>query len=88
MTSSPHSVRWPRRWPLALLALPAGVATWSGWVGLGEMTGFGPVKLLPGIADDWEINSAVTLPIGVEAYAAFALSAWLTSGVEEREDSH
>ncbi|MBB4941899.1 hypothetical protein FHR32_006285 [Streptosporangium album] len=52
------------------------------------MTGFGPVKLLPGIADDWEINSAVTLPIGVEAYAAFALSAWLTSGVEEREDSH
>ncbi|MGW3369739.1 hypothetical protein ACWDOR_43205 [Streptosporangium canum] len=43
------------------------------------MTGFGPVKLLPGIADDWTINSAVTLPIGVEAYAAFALSAWLTS---------
>ncbi|MBG0819115.1 hypothetical protein [Planomonospora sp. ID82291] len=80
MTSSDRtSVRWPRRWPLALLALPAGVATWSGWVGLGEMTGFGPVKLLPGIADDFEINSAVTLPIGVEAYAAFALSAWLTS---------
>ncbi|MEU9837318.1 hypothetical protein AB0D67_37775 [Streptosporangium sp. NPDC048047] len=79
MISNPASVRWPRRWPLALLALPAGVATWSGWVGLGKMTGFGPVQLLPGIADDIEINSAVTLPIGVEAYAAFALAAWLTS---------
>ncbi|MEV7809031.1 hypothetical protein AB0O28_39370 [Microbispora sp. NPDC088329] len=73
------SPRWPRRWPLAFLALPAGVATWSGWVGLGEMTGFGPVKPLPGIADELTINSAVTLPIGVEAYAAFALSAYLTS---------
>ncbi|WP_067491736.1 hypothetical protein [Actinomadura hibisca] len=70
--------RWPRRWPLVLLALPAGVATWSGWVGLGELTGFGPVKPLPGIADV-TINSAITLPIGVEAYAALAMSAWLTS---------
>src|SRR5690606_3939731 len=72
-------VRWPRRWPLVLLALPAGVATWSGWVGLGELTGFGPVKPLPGIADSLTINSAITLPIGVEAYAALAMSAWLTS---------
>ncbi len=68
----------PRRWPLILLALPAAVATWSGWVGLGEKTGFGVVKPLPGIAD-FTINTAVCLPIGVEAYAAFALSAWLTS---------
>lgn len=67
-----------RRWPLLLLALPAAVATWSGWVGLGEKTGFGVVKPLPGISDI-EINTAICLPIGVEAYAAFALSAWLSS---------
>ena len=71
------TVRGASRWPLLLLALPAGVATWSGWVGLGEMTGFGPVQPLPGIAD-WEINTAITLPIGVEAYAAYALRAWLS----------
>ncbi|MET8142661.1 hypothetical protein ABZU32_20335 [Sphaerisporangium sp. NPDC005288] len=67
-----------RRWPLLLLALPAGVATWSGWVGLGELTGFGPVKPLPGISE-FTINTAVTLPIGVEAYAAYALHAWLSA---------
>jgi hypothetical protein len=64
-----------------LLALPAFVAIWGGWVGLGEMTGFGEINLLPGIvADDgWAtINSAITLPIGVEAYAAYALRAWLS----------
>ncbi len=67
-------------WPLALLAAPAGVAIWGGWVGLGELTGFGEVNLLPGIVaeDGWAtINSAITLPIGVEAYAAYALRAWL-----------
>lgn len=68
----------PRRWPLILLALPAGVATWSGWVGLGEKTGFGVVKPLPGIFDAFEINTAITLPIGVETYAAYALGTWLT----------
>lgn len=71
--------RWPRRWPVIVISLPAAVATWSGWVGLGEMTGFGKVKLLPGIWDAVQLNTAVTLPIGVEAYAAFALSAALTS---------
>ena len=39
------------RWPLFLIAAPAAVAVWSGWVGLGEMCGFGPVDLLPGIGD-------------------------------------
>jgi hypothetical protein len=66
------------RWTLVLLALPAFVAIWSGWVGLGMLTGFGPVHLLPGIADGFVFNSAITLPIGVEAYAAFALRVWLT----------
>ncbi|MGW4475957.1 hypothetical protein ACWENQ_40345 [Nonomuraea sp. NPDC004354] len=65
---------------LVLLALPAAVATWSGWVGLGEKTGFGMVTPLPGIADGFQINTAITLPIGVETYAAYALGAWLKAG--------
>ena len=69
---------WPRRWPLMLLAIPAGVATWSGWVGLGAYAGFGVVHPLPGIWDAATLNSAITLPVGVEAYAAYALHAWLT----------
>ena len=36
-------------WPLLLIAAPAAVAIWSGWVGLGSMCGFGPVNLLPGV---------------------------------------
>jgi len=72
-----------RRWQvlsLVLLSLPAFVAIWGGWVGLGRMTGFGDVELLPGIVDGWVIDSAITLPIGVEAYAAFALRVWLSPG--------
>jgi hypothetical protein len=68
----------PRSWPVLLLALPAFVAIWGGWVGLGEMTGFGPVNLLPGIGSGLTINTAITLPIGVEAYAAYALRVWLS----------
>ena len=60
-------------WPLVLLALPAFAAIWSGWVGLGELAGFGPIRPLPGIADGFTINTAITLPIGVETYAAYAL---------------
>src|SRR4051795_9353602 len=71
----------PRSWPVLLLALPAFVAVWSGWVGLGELTGFGVVHPLPGIADGFTINSAITLPIGVETYAAFALRVWLSGQV-------
>jgi hypothetical protein len=70
-----------RTWPVLLLALPAFVAVWSGWVGLGELTGFGVVHPLPGIADGFTINSAITLPIGVETYAAFALRVWLSGQV-------
>lgn len=65
-------------WPVWLVALGAFVSIWSGWVGLGEMTGFGVVHPLPGIADGFKINTAITLPIGVEAYAAFALRVWLS----------
>jgi hypothetical protein len=67
-----------RSWPLLLLALPAFVAIWGGWVGLGRLTGFGPIELLPGIWDGLSINSAITLPIGVETYAAFAMRVWLS----------
>ncbi|MEU4291054.1 ABC transporter permease [Kribbella sp. NPDC026596] len=73
-----------RSWPVLLLALPAFVAVWSGWVGLGELTGFGVVHPLPGIADGFTINSAITLPIGVETYAAFALRVWLSGRVPAR----
>jgi hypothetical protein len=71
--------RRPRvpRWPLLIIALGAFVSIWGGWVGLGELAGFGPVRLLPGIADSFVINSAITLPLGVEAYAAFAMWTWL-----------
>jgi DNA-binding transcriptional ArsR family regulator len=68
------------RWPLILIALPAAVAVWSGWVGLGTLCGFGVVRPLPGIADGFTINTAITLPVGVEAYGAYALGAWLAPG--------
>ena len=71
------------RWPLFLIAAPAAAAVWSGWVGLGGMCGFGIVHPLPGIADGFTLNTAITLPIGVEAYGAYALRAWLTPGTSE-----
>ena len=72
------------RWPLLLLAAPAFVAVWSGWVGLGSLAGFGMVHPLPGIADQFSINSAITLPVGVETYAAYALRAWLSGPAQAR----
>jgi hypothetical protein len=71
--------RTVRPWPLLVLALPAAVAVWSGWVGIGQMTGFGQVHPLPGLWDSLHLNTAITLPVGVEAYAAYALRAWLTT---------
>ncbi|WBC12968.1 ABC transporter permease [Micromonospora sp. WMMA1998] len=71
-------------WPVVLLALPAFVAIWSGWVGLGGLTGFGVVHPLPGIWDSFSINSAITLPIGVETYGAYALYVWLSGRMPER----
>jgi hypothetical protein len=43
-------------------------------VGLGTLTGFGVVHPLPGIWDGATLNTAITLPIGVEAYAVYALA--------------
>ncbi|MEV4762526.1 ABC transporter permease [Micromonospora chokoriensis] len=77
----PAPVRSAVVWPVVLLALPAFVAIWSGWVGLGGLTGFGIVHPLPGIWDSFSINSAITLPIGVETYGAYALYVWLSGRV-------
>ena len=77
-TGSDHG-RSIRSWPLLVLALPATVAVWSGWVGIGQMTGFGQVHPLPGIWGSFHLDTTVTLPVGVEAYAAYALRAWLSA---------
>jgi len=73
-----------RSWPLLIIAAPAFVAVWSGWVGLGGMTGFGIIHPLPGIADRVQLNTAITLPIGVEVYAAYAIHVLLAPGVSAR----
>jgi hypothetical protein len=70
-----------RSWPLLVLAVPAAAAeVWSGWVGIAQKTGFGMVPLLPGIWSSLHLDTAVTLPVGVECYAAYALRAWLAGG--------
>lgn len=79
MTAMTSTRSFPR-WPLVLIASPAAVAVWSGWVGLGSLCGFGIVHPLPGIADGFQLNTAITLPVGVEAYGAYALGAWVTPG--------
>jgi len=48
------------------------------------LCGFGVVHPLPGIWDAFRLNTAITLPIGVEAYGAYALGAWLTPGAPGR----
>jgi hypothetical protein len=75
-----------RSWPLLVLAVPAAAEVWSGWVGIAQKTGFGTVPLLPGIWSSLHLDTAVTLPVGVECYAAYALRAWLATGraVSER----
>jgi hypothetical protein len=82
--TAPQASAAPRSWPVWLLAAPAFVAIWAGWVGLGQLTGFGMVHPLPGIWDSLELNSAITLPIGVETYAAFALRVWLSGSTGDR----
>jgi hypothetical protein len=72
------------RWPLYLIGSPAAVAVWTGWVGLGGLCGFGVIHPLPGIADGFHLNTAITLPVGVEAYGAYALGAWLTPGTPDK----
>lgn len=79
----PEARRAVVAWPVLLLALPAFVAIWSGWVDLGRLTGFGVVHPLPGIADEVALNTAITLPVGLETYAAYALYVWLSGAVPD-----
>jgi hypothetical protein len=76
--AAPAAPRRPVVWPVLLLAAPAFVAIWAGWVELGKLTGFGKATLLPGIADGVTLDIAITLPIGMETYAAYALWVWLS----------
>jgi len=71
-------------WPLLVIASPAAAAIWSGWVALGQLCGFGLISPLPGIAGGFRLDTAITLPVGVEAYGAYALGAWLAPGTPER----
>ncbi len=78
---SPSAIRPDRTlrsWPLLVLAALAAAEVWSGWVGIAQKTGFGLVSPLPGICPSLHLDTAITLPVGVEAYAAYALRAWLT----------
>jgi DNA-binding CsgD family transcriptional regulator len=68
-----------RSLPVVLLSLPAGVAIWSGWVALGTLCGFGKVQPLPGVLDGFWIDTRITLPVGMETYAAYALRVWITT---------
>jgi hypothetical protein len=79
---SPVAVRprTMRSWPLLVLAAPAAAEVWSGWVGIAQKTGFGLVSPLPGIWPSLHLDTTITLPVGVEAYAAYALRAWLATG--------
>jgi hypothetical protein len=73
-----------RKLPVLLIAAPAAVAIWSGWIGLGQKCGFGLVHPLPGIWPSLKLDTSITLPVGVEAYGATALGAWLReSGVPD-----
>jgi len=71
--------RTVRSWPLLVLAAPAAAEVWSGWVGIARKTGFGLVSPLPGIWPSLHLDTSITLPVGVEAYAAYALRAWLAT---------
>jgi hypothetical protein len=77
---SPTNTRLPKPWPLVIIGLAAAVAVWGGWVRLGELTGFGPINLLPGIGRGFTLNTAVVLPLSVEFYSAYALRVLLASG--------
>ena len=48
-------------------------------VGIAQKTGFGRISPLPGIWSSLHLDTTITLPIGVEAYAAYGLRAWLAA---------
>ena len=81
--AAPEPLAWLRHgrsWPIALLAAPAFVAIWSGWVGLGGLTGFGLVHPLPASG---RLHSQLRDHASdrCQTYAAYALRVWLAVGV-------
>ena len=76
--ASARPARTVRSWPLLVLAAPAAAEVWSGWAGIAQKTGFGLVSPLPGIWPALHLDTSITLPVGVEAYAAYALRVWLS----------
>lgn len=73
-----------RPWPLVVIGLAAAVSVWSGWVGLGQLAGFGVIQPLPGLWDGLRVNTAIVLPISLEAYAAYAMRCWLSPDTTSR----
>ncbi len=76
-SAASSGARTVRCWALLVLAAPAAAEVWSGWTGIARKTGFGLVPPLPGIWPSLHLDTTITLPVGVEAYAAYALRAWL-----------
>ncbi|WP_431422940.1 hypothetical protein [Actinokineospora sp.] len=79
VTTEVRETHQPRPWPLLVIGLAAAIAVWGGWVELGRLTGFGVVHPLPGLWEDLRINTAIVLPLGIEAYGGYALRTWLSS---------
>jgi hypothetical protein len=80
-----------RSWPLLILAAPAATEVWFGWAGIAQKTAFGLVSPLPDIWPSLHLDTTITLPADVEAYAAYALRAWLATGptvIPRHEPSH
>jgi hypothetical protein len=58
---------------------PMLVSTWSGWVGLGTMCGFGIIQPFPGISG-FELDTRITLPMGSEFYMIIGMSYAISRG--------
>src|ERR1035437_8927398 len=56
----PGRAQTVRSWPLLVLALPATVAVWSGWAGIGQLTGVGATA--PSARGGWRPASGVVPP--------------------------
>lgn len=85
-TTTSRVNRWRNKpWPLLIIGIAAAVAVWSGWVGLGQMAGFGIIRPLPGVWDDLHINTTFVLPLSVEAYAAYALRVWIGTSSDNKK---
>jgi hypothetical protein len=79
----------PKRafWPLLAVGSAAFVALWGGWVGLGAMCGFGKVLLLPGFPwglGKFSLDTAITLPLSMEAYGSVGLRYWLDPTLDKQ----